>query len=487
MKASNITEFVQKVAQAYKRRPSNMMMMKQVEQRVSTEDSYLTDGMASEVSSSGVATPSRSRSAEELEVAAAAAAAAAAGAADPSLLAVKVRVLETLVTNIFSTISALKSAYVQLQAAHSPYDAAALEMADKAVIAELRRLSDLKQSYVERDAIVSAGQPPREPDAILKSYEGIINNFHAEIRTKNAEVESLKDMLAESTLQREKLERRLKRLEQKLSSCSSSPASLPALPPDSSSASSSASPNADLLRSAVLRASEVSKSFTKLLISLMKAAQWDLDAASDSIEPGIHYARRSHRKYAFESYVCQQMWNGFENDDFYIFGSLSSILDPDKHRRECFDEFLDMRTIDPLELISVNPDCLFGKFCHKKFLQLVHPKMETSFFGNFEHRNQITDGAHPNSQFYQSFLRLAKAVWLVHRLAFAFNPTVSIFQVKRGNPFSPLCMESLVPSVETEEQSLPAKVGFSVMPGFRVEKGVVKCQVYLEATGKTIG
>ncbi|KAI5077187.1 hypothetical protein GOP47_0007011 [Adiantum capillus-veneris] len=108
--------------------------------------------------------------------------------------------------------------------------------------------------------------------------------------------------------------------------------------------------------------------------------------------------------------------------------------------------------------------------------------METSFFGNFEHRNQITEGKHPNSQFYQSFLRLAKTVWLVHRLAFAFSPTASIFQVRRGTRFSSACMESVVLGMELDENHLPAKVGFSVMPGFRVNAVVIKSQVYLEAS-----
>lgn len=528
LKASNISEFVQKMAQAYKRKPNSLAKQFEQMQRISDE-SNVTDGDASSSGGGGSKTPSRNRSTEldadgygvniistnNSSSSSSKALAMASSSSfssppatlpDPSLLAVKVRVLETLVTNIFSTVSSLRSSYLHLQAAHSPYDPVKLEIADKAVVVEIRRLSDLKHSYMERDAIVSGqsvdyGSPEHKPspnpsfdrrhhqqqhqqqpqqqhqnppkEVLLKSYEGIINNFHIEVRKKNAEVESLKDMLAESTLQREKLERKVKRLEQQIAKEGANGGP--------SSALDSNSPTPQLLESAVQGASEVSKSFTKLLISLMKAAQWDLDAACDSIEVGVNYARRSHRKYAFESYVCQQMWNGFENEDFYIFGSLSSILDPEKHRRDCLDEYLDVKGIDPLELISVNPDCLFGKFCHKKFLQLVHPKMETSFFGNFEHRNQITEGSHPNSQFYQSFLRLAKAVWLVHRLAFAFNPTASIFQARRGTPFAPMCMDSVVTGMDIQENNSLAKVGFSVMPGFRVDKVVIKCQVYLEA------
>ncbi|KAH7289195.1 hypothetical protein KP509_31G062700 [Ceratopteris richardii] len=410
---------------------------------------------------------------------------------DPSLVVVRVRVLETLVTNIFSALSSLKGAYMQLQAAHSPYDHVKHEIADKAVVSEIRRLSGLKHSFLERDAIVSGQpvdygerQPSRSPEPTSNSqssnaYDDALNSFHSEIQKKNAELESMREMLAESTRHREKLEKNVKRLEEwivrEVAPCSF----------ETSSTFDIGGPTPLLLESAVHNAYEVSKAFTKLLLSLMKAAQWDLDAASDSIELGVSYAKRSHQKYAFESYVCQQMWNGFENDSFYIFGSLSSVLDPEQHQRECFDEYMDMKALDPLELISVNPDCVFGKFCHKKFLQLVHPKMETSFFGNFEHRNQITEGSHPNSQFYQSFLKLAKSVWLVHRLAFSFSSPASIFLAPRGSVFNPKCMESVVPGMEINDNNELAKVGLTVMPGFRVDKFVIKCLVYLETLDRS--
>eukprot|EP00250_Pteridium_aquilinum_P017107 c23455_g1_i1 orf=458-2056(-) len=517
LKMSNMSDFVQRMTQAYKRKPSKLSKRFEHMHMVS-DDSNPTDGDASSSGGGGSRTPSHSRSIESDAEGYPASLTNANNFGsnkafipapslafrdspspppmlpDPSLLAVKVQVLETLVTNIFATLSSLKSSYAQLQSAHSPYDQIRHEVADKAVVSDIRRLSELKLSYMERDAIVSGqsidygvaepnpspqptstNQQPSSKETLPNSYEGFMSNFHSEMRKKNAEVESLKDMLAESTLQKEKLERNVNRLEEWIVK------EVAPVNGEMSSIFDNNGPTPQLLESAVQGACEVSKTFTKLLLSLMKAAQWDLDAASDSIEMGINYAKRSHQKYAFESYVCQQMWNGFENDSFYIFGSLSSILDPEKHRRECFDEYLDMKELDPLELISVNPDCVFGRFCHKKFLQLVHPKMETSFFGNFEHRNQITEGSHPNSQFYQSFLRLAKAVWLVHRLAFAFNPTASIFLARRGTVFSPVCMESVVPGMEIDENNELAKVGLTVMPGFRADKLVIKCQVYLEA------
>eukprot|EP00250_Pteridium_aquilinum_P013830 c21598_g1_i2 orf=937-1560(+) len=181
LKASNISDFVQKMAQAYKRK-SSTSLAKQFEQmqRISGE-STLTDGEVSSSGGGGSKTPSRNRSTEldtegyggsiiNMSRVPAGAPPSLSFTSplplpDPSLLAVKVRVLETLVTNIFSTVSSLKSSFLQMQAARSSSDE--LEVAEKAMAADIRRLTDLKVSYMERDAIVSGqsvdyGSP--EPD-----------------------------------------------------------------------------------------------------------------------------------------------------------------------------------------------------------------------------------------------------------------------------------------------------------------------------------
>lgn len=395
---------------------------------------------------------------------------------DPRPLSVIVQIMETLISNMFTTVSSLKNAYVQLQSAHAPYDADKLQVADEAVIAELRRLSELKRSYRDRLATVTAEHVQEDAafkpqQSTLKSYEGIINNFHTEIQKKNAMVENLKDTLARTTLKKEKLERRVKRLEQRLARDSLF------------NAPSDVSPTPQLLESAVLGASEAARSFTKLLMSLMQTAEWDLDAAANSIHSGINYVRGTHKKFAFESYVCQRMLNGFENESFYVSGSIPSVLDPEKKRQECFHEFQGLRSADPTEVVNTNPKSMFGRYCLKKFVDLIHPKMEEMFFGNLEQRKQVLNDNHPHSQFYQNFLKLAKAMWLLQRLAFSFEPSARIFQVKQNAEFLPLYMESIVQMVELEASTpgIRPRVGFTVVPGFRVEKTIIKCQVYITA------
>ncbi|KAI5059297.1 hypothetical protein GOP47_0025616 [Adiantum capillus-veneris] len=439
--------YLRKVARSYRTRLANGKNGGKSAQKIvaSSEDPGINSDNAASDGSSGIASASMDAENTDAE----SSKSQSSLTYDPTEISLKVQVMETLITNVFSTISSLKSAYMQLQSAHVPYDPDKIQIADKAVISELKRLSELKHTYRERLAIVSSGQGDDEPalstegegekkSEILKSYEGIISNFHNEIQKKNSVVENLKDMLAQTTLKKEKLERRVKRLEQKLTKdpLANSPADL--------------LPTPQLLEYVVLGASEASRSFTKLLTSLMKVAHWDLDAAANSIEPGITYARRTHKKFAFESYVNHRMLSGFESENFFVSSSLSTVLDPEKNSQECFKEFQELRSADPLEVITNNPQGKFAKYCLKRFLDVVHPKMEESFFGNIEHRKQVLAGIHPKSQFYQNFLKLAKAMWILHRLAFSFEPNARIFQVQRDAEFSPLYMESIAQLGESD-------------------------------------
>lgn len=160
-------------------------------------------------------------------------------------------------------------------------------------------------------------------------------------------------------------------------------------------------------------------------------------------------------------------------------GSLSSLLNPDQFRRDCFTQYRDMKAMDPSELLGILPTCHFGKFCSKRYLSIVHPKMEESLFGDLEQRRQVLAGNHPRSQFYVEFLQLAKAVWLLHLLAFSLDPAPSQFEASRGAELHPQYMESVV---KFSNGRVPAGqiVGFPVSPGFKLGNGsVIKARVYL--------
>lgn len=56
---------------------------------------------------------------------------------------------ESLISKLLTNISSLKSAYIQLQSAHTPYDPDKIQAADKLVNSELKKLSELKHFYRE--------------------------------------------------------------------------------------------------------------------------------------------------------------------------------------------------------------------------------------------------------------------------------------------------------------------------------------------------
>uniref|UniRef100_M4CR96 Uncharacterized protein n=1 Tax=Brassica campestris TaxID=3711 RepID=M4CR96_BRACM len=103
-----------------------------------------------------------------------------------------------------------------------------------------------------------------------------------------------------------------------------------------------------------------------------------------------------------------------------------------------------MKAMDPMELLGVLPTCHFGNLCSKKYLSVIHHRMEESLFGDLEQREMILAGNHRRSQFYGEFLGLAKAVWLLHLLAFLLDPSPSHFEGNCGAEFHSQYMESVV-------------------------------------------
>ncbi|CAN6463248.1 unnamed protein product [Victoria cruziana] len=387
--------------------------------------------------------------------------------------------LETLISKLFANISSLKSAYIQLQAAHTPYDADKIQAADKLVIAELKNLSELKHSYRESAALSSPLSFPKdsrlvaeiqEQQSLLKTYEVMVKKFQAQIQAKDSEILQLRREFDEMNRKTAKLEKRLKRK-------GLLPVEAGAEVEEASSNLFSVELTPGLFVEATEAAARAAHDFSKPLINMMKEAGWDLDAAANAIEPGVVYAKRAHKKFAFESYVCRRMFGGFHEESFSVKSEGYSVS-----REGFFHQFLAIRAMDALDVVSENPDCAFGKFCRTKYLEVVHSKMEMSFFGNLDQRNYIANGGHPRTPFYLAFLMLAKAVWLLHRLAFSFEPKVEIFQVKKGTEFSEVYMESVVKNVvpaDDDRENDSGKVGFTVMPGFKIGASVIQCKVYL--------
>ncbi|CAA2968621.1 IRK-interacting [Olea europaea subsp. europaea] len=390
--------------------------------------------------------------------------------------------MEMLMGEVFDAVSAMKRAYVSLQQSHSPWDPDKMRVADVVVVAELRKLGVLRERFRRTVGGDGGGRGRWRLGSltlreVVAPYEASLEELNKEVKAKQVEVDNLREKLKTATSFNSSGGRSKGKSKRRVS-CTTQVAAAPAPAPEQFEATMNL-------------VTEASKSFTSLLLSLMRSAHWDIAAAVRSIEAASSNATASadsvvgknHSKYALESYVNRKIFQGFDHETFYMDGSLSSLLHPDQHRRDSFTQYRDMKAMDPVELLSILPTCSFGKFCFKKYLAIVHPKMEESLFGDLEQRRQVLDGHHPRSQFYSEFLGFSKAVWLLHLLAFSLDPLPSHFEANPGAEFHSQYMES-VSKISCNNGAGNAYasmvVSFPVSPGFKLGNGsIIKARVYL--------
>ncbi|KAF5181462.1 Gravitropic in the light [Thalictrum thalictroides] len=361
-------------------------------------------------------------------------------------------VSDLLMLKLFDTISTLKLAYIQLQQAHFPYNPDNIQVADDLIVSELKTLFDIKKSYksvtkLKSDSSLS-GPLLLE---LIQDRATEFENLQSQIESKDAEILKLEQELQELEFNNvelnEKIIKQKSLEEEKIGFCKGL--------------------TVHMLVDAFDEASKAIHDFAKPLISLMKASKWDLNLAANSIEDSIIYSKRSHKKYAFEAYISRRMFFRF------------SI--------QCHNGEDITRYADPLYALIEYPKSNFAKFCRLKYLLVVHPKMEFSFFGNLDQRNLVIQGGHPRTLFYQVFVKMAKWVWLLKVIGASIDPEAEIFGVERGTEFSVDCMENVVEedSYSHHYKSNLAEgegrlvVGFMVMPGFKVGCSVIRSRVYL--------
>ncbi|KAL5580841.1 hypothetical protein UlMin_013283 [Ulmus minor] len=388
--------------------------------------------------------------------------------------------METIMVQVFDSVSAMKKAYLSLQEAHCPWDPEKMRVADAAVVAEMRRIGVLRERFRKgcggRGRVRSGGLGAATMREVVAPYELAVDELKRDLKAREVEVENLKEKLKSVVSLGNNGGKKGRSLSKRKIGCSQVQVAV--------------YPSSELYEVTVTQVNESLKLFTSALLTLMRSAHWDIAAAVRSIEAASATADNStiitpssitahHAKFALESYVSRKIFQGFDHETFYMDGSLSSLLNPDQFRRDCFTQYRDMKSMDPTELLGILPTCHFGKFCTKKYLAIVHPKMEESLFGDLEQQRQVLAGNHPRSQFYGEFLELAKAVWLLHLLAFSLDPVPSQFEAGRGAEFHPQYMESVV---KFPGGRIPAGqvVGLPVSPGFKLWNGsVIKARVYL--------
>lgn len=358
------------------------------------------------------------------------------------------------IVELFNTVSALKLAYIELQEAHIPYDPDKIVAADELVVVQLEALRKFKKAFKEKRFLETKLDPSRfdflrsEIDVIEK----LLEKLKSQNRDKDAEIVRLQQELYD-------LDSGNMALAEKIRGKSLERENMRIL-------------NVSMFEDAFRRASKSIHDFGRPIISLMQTSGWDLNLAAKSIENGVVYARRSDKKYAFEAYIARRMFHGLSLKSYNV------------------DDVL--RFDDPIGSLIENPSSDFANFCGKKYMFVVHPMMEMSFFRNLDQRMFVLSGKHPRTPFYQIFARMAKWVWILQGIATSIDPNSQIFSVNRGSKFSDVYMESVEEKKEgvvvSDGGQSNFEVEFMVMPGFRIGSTLLKSRVYLSemkhSTGK---
>ncbi|XP_071741119.1 protein GRAVITROPIC IN THE LIGHT 1 [Rutidosis leptorrhynchoides] len=346
------------------------------------------------------------------------------------------------ILKLFDLMSELKLAYVQLQKAHIPYDYDKIRAADELVFSNLDGMCKVRRAFKEKQFQKSSSLKAclGVLQAESKVQERLLERLKGEAKKKDGEISYLKREMCDLDAKNRMLLKEIKCKKRE---------SIKRL----------------TLSSVDNVIKEVSKGihdFAKPLIALMKASGWNLDEAANSIQDSVVYSVRSHKKYAFETYISRRM--------FYGFGSKPCNLDDV------------LRFKDPVDVLIEDPNCSFAEFCRTKYLLIVHPKIEASFFGNLDQRNFVCSGRHPITPFYQLFVKMARWVWLLQGIA-ASEPNSEMFIVNRGSQFSDSYMENVEGCKNDmgslDEQHVRYKVELMVMPGFRIGDKLFKSRVYL--------
>ncbi|CAA2989726.1 GRAVITROPIC IN THE LIGHT 1-like [Olea europaea subsp. europaea] len=380
--------------------------------------------------------------------------------------------VEAFVAKLFATISAVKAAYAELQMAQFPYNNEAVQSADQAVVDELKALSELKHRFLKKQIDSS---PPhvtlmlaeiQEQQSLMKTYEITMKKMQGEMERKDSQISLLQDQLQEIVQNNKSLEIKL--------NASGSFSIL-----DNIKFSDS---NPRVFIMVFHYALRSIRNFVKLMIRNMVSANWDTDAAANAIQPEITFSKRDHKGFAFESFVCREIFSGFNEPFFSIQNDHQSLPnDTDQLRIFFFEQFKKLRSVSVIQFLGQNPNSLFGKFLKAKYLHFVHPKMEFSFAGNLNQRKMVNSGEYPETEFFKAYAEMGRRVWLLHFLAFSLDQEVSIFQVKRSSRFSEVYMESITDDIFVAAQR-DFWVAFTVVPGFKVGQTVVQSQVYLSST-----
>jgi hypothetical protein len=189
--------------------------------------------------------------------------------------------------------------------------------------------------------------------------------------------------------------------------------------------------------------------------------------------PHARFAKPWHFKYGMEAWLNKVVFQDFGRASLSLQDDASDrVQEPQARRISSWEEYQKLSLLSPIDAIDPEGKVYyrnFHVFCHRKF-QVIHDQLQ---WWDEWPDNLVED-----------FLEAMKHVWRAHKLARVFEPPASIFSVKPSTVFDGKLMEHLEVLTALPNDELLAssnQAGFSVTPGFVVQKRIIKSQVYLIA------
>ncbi|OIT08703.1 PREDICTED: IRK-interacting protein-like [Nicotiana attenuata] len=208
------------------------------------------------------------------------------------------------------------------------------------------------------------------------------------------------------------------------------------------------------------------KQFCKILITQVEETDNSLtDNLNHLLQPYKISLNSKHSKavlYHIEAIINQSLFQDFENVVFQKNGA-PKHLDPQQDCHDHFSSFVSLRNLSWNEVLRKGTKYYsddFSKFCDKKMSCII-----TSLNWNRPWPEQLL----------QAFFVAAKCIWLLHLLAFSFDPPLGILRVEENTSFDKCYMEDIFGDRQKSQGS--NKVKIMVMPGFYVQDRVLRCKV----------
>ncbi|KAK4371728.1 hypothetical protein RND71_007112 [Anisodus tanguticus] len=164
-----------------------------------------------------------------------------------------------------------------------------------------------------------------------------------------------------------------------------------------------------------------------------------------------------------ESIINQSLFQDFENCVFQKNGS-PKHLDPQQECHAQFSSFVALRNLSWNEVLRKGTKYYsedFSKFCDQKMSCIITTLNWTRPWPE---------------QLLQAFFVAAKCIWLLHLLAFSFNPSLGILRVEENRTFDVHYMEDVFTDRQ-RSQSSSSRVKVMIVPGFYVHDRVLRCKV----------